>query len=89
MQLGDDDTLGTVDHERAGGRHERNFAHINLLFLHFLDFLVVGFTVENDQAHLGAQRRSERQAALLTFLHVEGGLAKLVLDELEARTPRM
>jgi hypothetical protein len=37
VQLGDDDALGTVDDEGAGGGHERNLAHVDFLLLDFLD----------------------------------------------------
>ena len=33
MELADDDTLGSVDDECPGLRHERNLAHVNALFL--------------------------------------------------------
>ena len=56
MQLGDDDALGAVDDERALRRHERDFAHVNFLFLRPLLFL----ELEGDM-----QRRAEG----LAFAH--------------------
>src|SRR5690606_13462563 len=89
VQLRHDDALGTVDDEGAGGGHERNFAHVHFLFLDILDLLGGGLAIENHQAHLGAKRAGEGQAALLAFLDVEGRLAELVLDELQACVARV
>ena len=59
MQLRHDHTFRAVDHERTGRRHERHFAHVDFLFLHFLDDrLARRFLVEQHQAHLGAQEPS-------------------------------
>ncbi len=59
VQLRHDDTLGAIDDERTSRRHERNFAHVDFLFLHFLhDRLARRFLVEQHQTHLGAQRRA-------------------------------
>ena len=85
MQLRDDDALGTVDDEGAGRRHERDLAHVDFLLLHFLDRGLAGLAVHDDQAHAGAQRCAEVQAALLALLHVEGRLAQRVADELQTR----
>ena len=85
MQLRDDNTLGTVDDEGAGRRHERDLAHVDFLLLHFLDRGLAGLAVHDDQAHTGAQRCAEVQAALLALLHVEGRLAQRVADELQTR----
>src|SRR6185312_13087045 len=52
-------------------------------FLH--DRLGRRFLVQDHQAHLGAQRRREGQAALLAFLDVESGVTQHVREELEAR----
>ena len=85
VELRHDHTLGSVDDEGTGGRHERNLAHIDFLLFHFLDRRLGCFLVHDRQAHLGAQRRSKGQAALLTFLDVERRHAERVADELEAR----
>ncbi len=86
VELRDDHTLGTVDHERTGRRHERNFAHVDFLFLHFLDLARI-FPIVDDQADLGTQRRVEGQAALLTFLDVERRVGQVVGDELHTGKP--
>ena len=39
VQLRDDHALGAVDDERALVGHQRHFAHVDLLLLHFLDHL--------------------------------------------------
>jgi hypothetical protein len=33
VKLGNDDTLGTIDHERASHGHERDFSHVNAFLL--------------------------------------------------------
>ena len=86
VQLRHDHALGAVDDERAVVGHERHFAHVDFLLLHFLDDrLGRRFLVQDHQAHLGAQRRREGQAALLAFLDVERRVAQHVRQEFEAR----
>ncbi len=85
VQLRDDDALGAVDDERAGGGHERDLAHVDLLLLDFLDGRLGRLAVHDHQAHLGAQRRAIGQAALLALLDVERRIAQCVIDELEPR----
>ena len=86
VQLRHDHTFRAVDDERTGRRHERNFAHVHFLFLHFLDDrLARRFLVEQHQTHLGAQGRAVGQTALLTFLDVECRRRQHVADELETR----
>ena len=85
VQLGDDDALGAVDDERAGGGHERDLAHVHLLLLHFLDGRLGRLLVHDDEAHLGAQRAGVGQAALLALLDVERRLAEREADELQPR----
>jgi hypothetical protein len=66
--------------------HERQFAHVDFLLLHFLDDrLGRRFLVQDDQAHFRTQGRRERQATLLAFLDVERRVAEHVGEELEAR----
>src|SRR5262249_55069977 len=85
MQLRDDDSLGAVDDERAVVRHERQLAEVNLLLTDVLDRLLgpSRFLIENDQAHLDAQRSSIGKAPQLTFFHVEYRLPEAVADVLE------
>src|SRR5438128_11331592 len=76
MQLTDDDTLRSVDDKRSLGSHERNFAHVNFLFLRPL-FLA---ELESDM---------KRSAVGLTFpLRLEGRqfrLSDLVMAEIKGR----
>ena len=51
VQLGDDDTLGAVDDEGSGSRHERDFAHVDFLLLDLFDLLGHRFPVEDHQAN--------------------------------------
>ena len=46
VQLRDHDAFRAVHDERAGGRHQRDFAHVNLLLLHALFLLEVEGHVE-------------------------------------------
>jgi len=88
VQLRNDHTFRAVDDERTGRRHERDFAHVHFLFLHFLDDrLARRFFIEQHQPHFGAQRRAVRQTALLTFLDVERRRRQHVADELETCEP--
>ena len=70
-------------------RHERDLAHVDFLLLHFLDRLLRRFLVHQDQADLGAQRRAERQAALLAFDDVERRREQREAHEFEPRVARV
>ena len=83
MQLRNDDSLSTVDHKRAIGRHERNFTHVNLLLLNLFHG-VRSFTVHNHKAHLRAQRRCKRQPPLMALRNIECRLAKHEADKLQS-----
>ena len=88
VQLGDDDALGAVDHERAVVGHQRHLAQVDLLLADVLDGLLGrgrGFLVVHDQAHLDAQRRRVGQAAQLALLDVEHRIAEAVAHVLENR----
>ena len=85
VQLRHDDTLGAVDDEGTRARHERNFAHVDFLFLHFLHGRLADFAVKQHQADLGSQGRGIGQATLLTFLDIEHRFAEHVAHELQAR----
>ena len=80
MQLGNDDAFGTVDDEGTVLGHEGDFPHVDFLFLDVLDGLVRRLFVENDQAHLDAQRNGEGHAAQDTFLDIESRLAQAIAD---------
>jgi len=85
VQLGDNHALGTIDDERALARHQRHFAHVDLLFLDLLDHLVLGsrrLTVIDDQLHLGTHGRCEGQTAGLALTHVERRFGKAVFQVL-------
>lgn len=58
----------------------RGFPHVDFLFLDVLDGLVRRLFVENDQAHLDAQRNGEGHAAQDTFLDIESRLAQAIAD---------
>ena len=57
VQLGDDDPLGTIDDKGTVVGHERNFAHVDFLFLDVLDGAGSCFTVVQNQTNFNAQRR--------------------------------
>lgn len=85
VQLRHDDALGAVDDEGTGAGHERNLAHVDFLFLDFLDRGLADLAVEQHQAHLRAQGRRIGQATLLTFLDIEHRFAEHIAHELQAR----
>ena len=76
VQLADDDALGAVDDEGALRRHERHFAHVNLLFLGPLLFLELEGDVE---------RRAEGLAFALRLEGAQFRLANFVAGEIERR----
>ncbi|MCY1508640.1 hypothetical protein D9M68_429550 [compost metagenome] len=85
VQLRDDHALGAVDDERTLVGHERHFAHVDLLFLHFLDHLRLRgrrLAVIDDELHLGAHGRGEGQTTGLALTHIERRLRQVVLEEL-------
>ncbi|EXI74157.1 MAG: hypothetical protein AW07_02295 [Candidatus Accumulibacter sp. SK-11] len=84
MQLRNDHPLGAVDDERAGGSHQRDLAHVDLLLLDLLD-RIGHLAIEYHQPHLGPQSRCEGESALLAFGNVEGRLGQRIADELQAR----
>ncbi len=71
-----DDALGAVDHERALRRHERNFAHVNFLFLRPLFFLELEGDVE---------RRAKGLAFALRLEGAQFRFANFVVAEIERR----
>ena len=62
VHLRDDHALGAVDDEGAVLGHERDVAHIDVLFLDVLDRLGAGFLVhiEHDEAQRHLERRGDR-----------------------------
>jgi hypothetical protein len=89
VQLRHDHALGAVDDERARGGHERDLAHVDFLLLHFLGGGLGRVLVEDNQAHLGAQRARVGEAALLAFLDIERRLAEEVAHEFQPRVARV
>ena len=87
MQLGDDDPLSAVDDEGAGLRHERQFAHVNLLLLDILDHLGAGrgLLVVDHQAQQHPQGRRVGRAAQVALTHVKGRLPEPIADILQHR----
>ena len=85
VQLGHDDTLGTVDDEGTVLSHQGDFPHVDFLLLDVLDRLVRRLTVENDQANLDPQRDGEGHAAQDAFLHIESRLAQAISDVFQGR----
>ena len=85
VQLADDDALGPVDDEGALLRHERDFAHVDVVLADFLHgFRLRGFAIVDLKTNLGAQAAAERKTAQLALGDVELGLGEFVVDELEA-----
>src|SRR3546814_816164 len=80
VQLGDNNALGTVDDKGTVLGHQGDFPHVDFLLLDVLDGLVRRLFVENDQAHLDAQRNGEGHAAQDTFLDIESRLAQAIAD---------
>src|SRR5690606_30853719 len=55
MQLGDHNTLGAVDNERAAVSHQWDFSHVDFLLFDILDGLGGGLFIKQNQTHLDAQ----------------------------------
>ena len=87
VHLGDDHALGAVDDEGAVLGHERDVAHIDVLFLDVLDRLGAGFLVhiEHDEAQRHFERRGIGHGALLALLDVVFRLLEVVVDIFEQR----
>jgi hypothetical protein len=90
VELRHDHPLGTVDNERAGIRHERNFAHINFLLLHLFHRVGAGrLAIHDDELHARSQRRRVSEPALLALLYVEWRMAEGIAHEFQPRVPGM
>ena len=89
MQLGNDDTLGTVDDEGTVLGHQGDFPHVDFLLLDVFDRLIGGLAIKDDQAHFYAQRHGERHAPQYAFLDVESRVAKAVTDVFKSRITRI
>ena len=75
VQLRNNDTFGAVNDKRAVVRHERDFAHVDLLLFDVFDFLTGGFFVVNDQSNFDAQWCRICNTAGDTFFDVKDWLA--------------
>ena len=80
VELGHDDTLRAVDHERAGGRHVRDVPEIDVLDA---GIKVLVLRVSTGKAELGLERDVVRQSALQALL--DGILRGIdeIIDELQ------
>jgi hypothetical protein len=87
VQLADDHPLRAVDDERAGVRHQRDLAEVDLLLLDVADRLDAGLLVDvpHDEPDDDLDRRRERHAAGAALVDVVLGLLEVVRDELERR----
>ena len=87
MHLRDDDPFGAVHDESAVRGHERDVAHIDVLFLDILDRLGARFLIhiEYDQAQRHFQGRRIGHRALLALFHVVLRIFEVVIDVFEQR----
>ena len=77
--------LRAVDHEGPGLGHQREFAHVDFLFLDILYYLVAQarFLVVNDQPYLGLQRCRVSESPHFAFLDVKRRFIQPVADILQ------
>lgn len=85
MQLRYDNPLSTVDHEGAVFGHERNFTHVDFLFLDVFDRTFRRFALIDNRAQFYAQRCRERHTTDLALFDVEDRLTKTVANVLQLR----
>ena len=83
VELGDDDSLGPVDHEGAVVGHDRDFPEVDLLLLHVADRLRALGVVPGDETDRHLEGRGIGHAALQAFLHVVLRLLEGVAHELQ------
>src|SRR5690554_2514870 len=89
VELGNDNTLGTVDNEGTILSHQGHFAHVDFLFLDVLDRLIRRLPIINDKANLYSQRRRVCYAPKLAFLNIEYGLTNSVAHVLKCSIARV
>ena len=85
VQLAHDNAFATVDDEGRLFGHERNFAHVDVVFADF--FHRTGFggiTVKNFQTNASSQSGAVGETAQLAFRHIKFGLLKLIVRKSEA-----
>ena len=83
MQLGNDNTLSTVDDESTVVCHEWNFTHVDFLFFNVFYGAFWRFALIDHQTQFYAQRCGIGHATDLTFLNVKHRFAKAVADVLQ------
>ena len=86
VQLGHNDTLGTVDHKGTVFGHQGHFAHVDLLFTDILDS-PTGFLVIDDQTNPYAQRCGVGGTTNSTFFYIKNRLAELIAGILQRGIP--
>ena len=85
MQLRNNDALSAINDKCAIVCHERNLAHVNILFFDVFDRLGRRFLVVNDETYFDAKRACVGGAAQNTFFNVENGGAQRVIHILQRR----
>ena len=85
VKLRYDNPLSTVNHKGTIFGHERNFAHIDFLFLDVFDRTFWCFTLVDNQTQFHTQWRRESYTADLAFFNVEYWLTKTVANVLQLR----
>ena len=85
VHLRNDDTLGTVDDKGTFVRHQRNIAHINVLFLDVVDRTGTGglVNIPDNQTQRGFDRRGIGHVAFDAFVNVILRLFEFVFDKLK------
>ena len=85
VKLADDNTLGAVDDEGTVVGHQRDFAEVDLLFLHVADGANACVLIEipDDEPDADLDRRSIVHAARDALVDIILGLLEPVLDELK------
>ena len=79
VQLADDHTFGTVNDEGSFFRHERDFAHVNIIFTDFFDpALGRIIAIDDFQTNASAQTAAISQASQLAFGHIKNRLVERI-----------
>ena len=91
VQLRDDHPFGAIDDEGAVIGHQRQFAHVDFVFLDVLDLMGTGLgvLVHQHQPQPHSQRRGVSQSAQLAFADVEHRFAQPIADILQPRVARI
>jgi hypothetical protein len=89
VELGNNNTLGTIDNEGTVLGHQGHFAHVDFLLFNVLDRLVGRFLIVNDKADLHPQRRCIGYAPKLAFLDIKNRLANTITDVFERGIARV